>query len=375
MTSTALAEVFRAPTRTALRVLAIGGAISVTLLFEGFRLGLDRQMAMPAARLAAPLVAVEEGAKHVVGIRSILPQSARAAIEAVPGVRAAHPLVSVPIIFKLGARRTPIQLMAYDSAGAPRLAEGRTIAGPRQIVLDQRLARLYALHVGDVVEVLDQRLTVVGLSADTDVFFSPFAFVTYDELIDLYLASDVPGAMGGAPLLSFLLIELDAGADVSAVRGRVEARVEGVDVFLPSELSAHDVALGRELFGPVLNLMVGIAWLAAVLAISLTMYAAIIDRRRDFGIMKALGVGSAGLAGAVVVEALIICAMSFPIALLLARVASLVIEAVNPTYRVLPWHSSVVLRGAAAVVAAALIGALVPIRRIRALEPDLVLRS
>lgn len=121
--------------------------------------------------------------------------------------------------------------------------------------------------------------------------------------------------------------------------------------------------------------MVGIAWLAAVLAISLTMYAAIIDRRRDFGIMKALGVGSAGLAGAVVVEALIICALSFPIALLLARVASLVIEAVNPTYRVLPWHSSVVLRGAAAVVAAALIGALVPIRRIRALEPDLVLRS
>ena len=129
--------------------------------------------------------------------------------------------------------------------------------------------------------------------------------------------------MGGAPLLSFLLIELDLGADLSAVRRLIEAGVEGVDVSSPSELSAHDVAFGRELFGPVLNLMVGIAWLAAVLAIGLTMYAAIIDRRRDFGIMKALGVGSAGLAGAVVAEALIICALSFPMALLLARLAGL----------------------------------------------------
>ena len=373
----------------------------MTLLFEGFRLGLDRQMAMPAASLGAPLVAVEEGAKHVVAIRSNIPQAARAAVEAIPGVHAAHPLVSIPVIFKMGERRTPIQVMAYDPvhdpprvlapppwtrtgkapspprdrAGAPRLAAGRAIAGPREIVLDERLARLYAIHVGDAVELLERRVTVVGLSADTDVFFSPFAFVTYDEIIDLYLESDVPGAMGGAPLLSFLLIEPEPGADLGTVRRLIESRVRGVDVYSPAELSILDVAFGRQLFGAVLNLLVGIAWLAAVLAIGLVMYAAVIDRRRDFGLMKALGMVSSGLAAEVVLEAIVVCVLAFPVALLLARLAAAAIESLNPVYRIVPWDPAVIARGAAAALVAAVVGALIPIRRLRALEPDLVFRT
>jgi ABC-type antimicrobial peptide transport system permease subunit len=375
VTNTGLAEVLRAPTRTVLRTLAIGGALSVTLLFEGFRLGVDRQMSMPAASLPAPLVVVEKGAKHVVGIRSNLAQSARAAVEALPGVRAAHPLVSVPVIFTHGARRTPIQVMAYDSAGAPQLAEGREISGPRQLVLDQRLARLDGIRVGDGVEVLDRKLTVVGLSVNSDIFFSPFAFLTYDELIDLYLESDVPGAMGGAPLLSFLLVEPKQGTDVAAIRSAIERRVEGVDVYRPAELAANDVDLGRQFFGAVLNLLIAIAWLAAVLAIGLTMYAAVIDRRRDFGVMRALGVGAWGLVKEVVIEALTISTLAFPIAIVLAVGAAAIIEAANPTYRLVTLYPPVIVRGAVAALAAALVGALLPIRRLRGLEPDAVFRS
>lgn len=375
MIDIALAEVLRAPTRTALRVLVIGGAISVTLLFEGFRLGIDRQMGAPAASLQASLVAVEKGAKHFVGVRSDLPQAARAEVEAVPGVRAAHPLVSVPVIFARGARRTPIQLVAYDSAGAPRLSAGRDIAGPREIVLDGRLAKLYRLRTGDRVELFERELVVVGLSSGTDVSFAPFAFVTYDELIDLYLAADVPGAMSGAPLLSFLLIELRPGTDATDVRRAIESRAEGVDVYTPAELAAHDVDFGRGLFGPVLNLLVAVAWFAVVLAVGLTMYVAVIDRRRDIGVMKALGVGTGGLATMVVFEALFVLALAFPVALILARGAGAAVEALSPLYRVMPWEASVLVRGALAASIAGLVGALVPIRRLAALEPDLVFRS
>ncbi len=371
----AFAEVFRSPTRTALRVLAIGGAISLTMLFEGFRLGMYRQMAAPAAALPAPLVAVEEGAKHFVAVRSNLPQAARAAVEAVPGVRAAYPLVTVPFIFKRGVRRTPIQLVAYDTAGAPRLAAGHAIAGPREIVLDARLAKLYDLHPGDRIEILEREFRVAGLSTGTDVSFAPFAFVTYDELIDLYLDSDVPGAMGGAPLLSFLLIELRPGADAAAVRRAIESRVEGVDVYTPVELAAEDLALGRQLYGAVLNLLVAVAWIAAILAVGLTMGAAVVDRHREFGIMKALGAGPAGLAGTVMLEALLLSALAFPVALVLARFAGFAIEFLSPLFRVLPWEPPVVIRAGMAAVVTALAGALLPVRRLIVLEPDVVFRS
>ena len=375
MIDVALAEVFRAPTRTTLRVMAVGAAVSVTLLFEGFRLGIDRQMATPAASLPASLVVIEAGAKHLVGLRSNLPQASRADVERVPGVAAAHPLVSVPVIFVRGLRRTPIQLMAYDSAGAPRIGAGRAIAGPKEVVFDERLARLHGLRPGDRVELLDRELQLVGLSVGTDVSFAPLVSVTYDELLDLYLEADVPGAMGGAPILSFLLVDLHGGANAAAVRGAIEAAVPDVDVYPPAELAALDVALGRQLFGPVLNLLVAVAWAALVLAVSLTMYSAVIDRRREFGIMKALGLGRARLASAVVLEALLIAALAFPVALVLAKMAGLAVEALSPLYRVLPWEGSTVARGAAVSVVAALLGALTPIRRLAALEPDLVFRG
>jgi hypothetical protein len=201
----ALAEVLRRPARTALRTLSIAAAVAVTLLLEGFRLGVDRQMAAPASALPAPLVAIEKGATHFVGLPSRLPQAARAAIEGSPGVAAAHPLVSVPVIFETRGRRTPLELVAYDSAGAPVLDAGRSISGAHQIVLDRKLAKAHGLHLGDTIRLFSRDFEVVGLARNSDVFFSPLAYVTYDELIDTYLAADVPGAMGGAPLLSFSL--------------------------------------------------------------------------------------------------------------------------------------------------------------------------
>lgn len=375
MIDVAFAEIVRAPARTALRVLAVGAAVSVTLLFEGFRLGIDRQMAAPAASLPAALVVLEAGAKHVVGLRSSLPSSVRAEVERVAGVAATHPLVSLPVIFSQGARRTPIQLTAYDAAGGPQLAEGRAISGPRQVIFDQRLARRHDLRLGERVVILDRELQLVGLSRGSDVSFSPFVFVTYDELIDLYLDAEVPGGLGAAPMLSFLLVELHAGARPEIVRAALEAAAPSADVYTPRELAASDVELGHQIFGPVLDLLLAVAWLAVLLAVGLTMYSAVIDRRRDFGVMKALGVGPMGLGRLVLFESLLVLALAFPVALIVARLAGGAVEALSPLYRVLPWEAATIGRGAVATMLAGVVGALLPIQRLSALEPDLVFRG
>jgi putative ABC transport system permease protein len=371
----AMAEIVRKPGRTALRTFSIAAAVAVTLLFEGFRLGVDRQMAAPARSLPAPLVAIEKGASHFVALPSRLPQATRAAIERSPGVAAAHPLVSVPVIFETAGRRTPLELVAYDSAGAPALDEGEPISGSHQIVLDRRLARAHGLRVGDSIRLLSRDFQVVGLSRNTDVFFSPLAHVTYDELIDTYLASDVPGAMGGAPLLSFLLVDLQPGIDTEEARRTLRERVEGADFYTPAELAAHDVALGRQLFGPVMNLLVTIAWVVVILAVALTMYGAVIDRRRELGVMKAIGVGTARLAAALVAEALIVALVALPFSFLIARGAAAAVSAVHPLFQVVPWAPAVLVRGSVAALGAAVLGALVPLRPVARLEPDLVFRG
>jgi putative ABC transport system permease protein len=181
--------------------------------------------------------------------------------------------------------------------------------------------------------------------------------------------------MGGAPLLSFLLIDLERPAQPAAVRQAIEAQVAGVDVYTPTELAAQDVALGRQLFGPVLNLFIAIGWLAVVLAVGLTMYASVIDRRRELGVMKAVGMGTGGLARTVIVEALLVSLVAFPLALLLARGAAAAVERMSPLYRVVAWEPAVMTRGALVAIVAAFVGSLVPIRRLATLEPDAVFRS
>ena len=64
-----------------------------------------------------------------------------------------------------------------------------------------------------------------------------------------------------------------------------------------------------------------------------------------------------------------------PIAVLLAVGAAAVIEAANPTYRLVTLYPPVIVRGGVAALAAALAGALLPVRSLRALEPDLVFKS
>ena len=356
-------------------MLAIGAALSLTLLFEGFRLGLDWQMAAPASALAVPLVALEAGARHFVGLRSDLPQAARTEVESVVGVREAHPLVVVPVIFERDGNRTPLQLLAYDSAGEPRLAAGRPIDGPHQIVLDERLADRYRLRIGDPIELLERDLRVVGLSRGTDVSFAPFAFVKYDELLDLYLETDVPGALGGAPLLSFLLLELEPGAQAAAVRAAIESQVADADVYTPAELAAEDVRFGRQLFGPVLDLLVAMGWIAAVLAVGLIMAAAVVDRHRELGIAKALGAAPVTLAAAVLIEAVLVSLLAFAPGLLLALGAAAAVERIEPLYRVIAWDPVVLARGGVAALMAALAGALMPLRRLAAVDPGVVFRS
>ena len=375
MRSVALAEVLRAPGRSLLRALAVGGALSLILLFEGFRLGIDRQMAEQASRLPADLIVAERGVGHFVGLRSTLPQATRSAVEAVPGIRATHPLLTLPVILVHGGQRTPLQLVVFDDAGAPALAKGRPLDGPRQVVLDQRLARLHRLRVGDTVDLLDRELRVVGLSAGTDVSFVPLAFLSYDELLDILLESAVPGGLGGAPVVSFLLVDLRRGSSVEAARRAILEALPEVAVYTPQELASNDVDLGRQLFGPVLGILRGVARLAAVLAVGLVMSAAVIDRRRELGILKALGATTAALAFSLVTEALLIGALAYPLALLLARGAAAAVEAVQPLYRVVPWEPAVLLAAALATVAAAVLGALVPLRTVARLEADAVFRS
>lgn len=364
------------PARTALTATALAAVIAVILVLEGFNEGLVAQLGDAVRDRQADLIVTQSGVSNLTAARSVLPQFARRDVESVAGVATAHPLTGIPVIYTEGDQSTPVFLMVYDTSGGPRhLARGATATQPRDIVIDRSLAEKYGLVPGDALNISEFEFRVSGIAQGAAAFFTPFAFIRYDDLIDFYFDSGVVADITTFPLLSFLLVELTPGADPGGVADAIEAAVPSGDVFLPEALAAQDESLGRVLFGPILALLIGVGYIIGVLITGIIMFAAVNARRHEFGVLKALGFSHGYLSVSVVLEALALALLAIPLGVALAWLLSWAIETAMPLYRILATEPIPVLRTALACLMFATAGALVPVRLIRKLDPGLVFRS
>lgn len=364
------------PLRTVLICGAIAAVVAVILVLEGFNEGQMRQLRLAVLNRGADLFVVQAGIANMTVARSILPQSSREDVEAVDGVAIAHPLTGISVIYEQDDRRSPMFLLVYDSGGGVKhLAEGEIPRGEREIVIDRSLAKRYDLGVGDPFVLSDFEFRISGISEGAAAFYTAFGFARYDDLIDFYFESDLAADITTFPLLSFLLVELDDGADPVAVAEEIESAVPSVDVFLPRVLADKDEALGRALFGPIMRLLVTVGYVIGVLVIGIIMFAAVNARRRDFGVLKALGFSNAFLGASVLMEAIALVIVAIPLGIALAWLIGRGIEASMPLYLILATEPVPLLRTVAACMVLAVLGAFAPVGLIRRVDPDIVFRS
>ena len=362
--------------RTALTALALAAVIAVILIFEGFLEGLVAQSRDAVLDRGADLIVTQAGVKNLTLARSILPQSARGEVEAIEGVRMAHPLTGIPVIYTQGDERAALLLFVYDTSGGPAsLVEGAAITAPRGIIVDRSFAERFGLAVGDPLEISDFEFTVAGITQGASAYFSAFGFVRYDDLIDFYFESDLAADISTFPLLSFLLVELENGADRDAVAASIEREVTSADVYTPEAMADEDEALSRSLLGPIIGFLIAVSYISGALVTGIIMFGAVDARRRELGVLKALGYPNGFLTLAVVLEALILVCAALPIGFLGAQMIAAGIEAGMPLYRVPVMETWPIARTAAASIVFAVLGALMPVRLIRRLDPSLVFRS
>lgn len=365
------------PYRTLLTCVAIGSAVAVILLLEGFQTGLFVQLKNVSLNRGADLIVAQSGVTNFIASRSLLPQISREVVESVEGVKEAHPITSVPVIYEQkGYRKSPIFFMVYDTGGGPGvIKEGRTASKPRDIVIDESLAVLYDLEVGDPFVVADFKFTISGITEKASALFTAFAFINYDDMIDFFFDSDLVGDISNMPLLSYLLVELKPGADIHAVAAAIEVAEPEGDVFFPEQLSENDVALGKTLFGPVLGVLIGGGYIIALLVVGMIMFAAVHARLRNYGVMKALGFPNRSLIKEMVLESLLMILLSFPVGMLVAQLGAWFIEIRVPLYMVPVLETEALLRTFIAALILGVIGAYLPYRFIAKLDPAIVFRG
>ena len=359
-------NLFRDRTRFLLSVLGVAVSVGLILLLSGYRAGVYRQASAYLESTPGSVVVAEKGIRDFLGTSSVLPGGAFEAIQSTVGVKRVIPVVSQFVIFERHGRKDGFFLIGYDSAfgGGPwKLVEGREPAADDEIVIDRTTAGQHDIAIGDEMTLLDRDATIVGLSDETTFWAGSVAFARISALESLLRA---PG------LRSFLLVTPSPGVSPETLRDRLA--VPGTEVLLKSDVVANDAKLLARVYDAPIGLMVAIAFVVGVLVVGLVIYTATIERRREYGAVKAIGARNPILYRVVTIQAVIAAVVGAIAGIGLAFAAGAALMAWRPQFLVTiePTAVGIVL---ASSVLMALLAALIPARSVARLEPAEVFRG
>lgn len=241
-----------------------------------------------------------------------------------------------------------------DLAGWRDMADVGTVdgsldrLGSGQVVVDDRIAEEQEIAVGDQVPITLPRgdagsYTVVGVYEQT-------ALTTGYVLS----AADAAGFRSPNPTQAF--IQLREGADAAAVRAQVDRLLADSPEVLVQDRSGY-VEQQTRVFDTVLvfvQVLLVLAMGIAVLGVVNTLVLSVIERTRELGLLRAIGLGRRATAGMVTVESVVISLFGALLGIAVgAALGAAVVYALRDegfSHLALPWPLMAVYLVVAAVV-------------------------
>lgn len=356
----------RRPGRYLAPIIVATAATLVVLCATGFYLGmLDASVAWTDSLPGELVVVATEGNPGLMQAYSDIPDDTVDAVRAAVPDAEVHPLVGQRAWLWRDGRDAwayVVGIHPKDTFGLPL----RVIAGtarPRigEIVVDEVVARDLGVGLGDAVKVRAATLHVSGIASGSNNVIGSIAFVSRATM-----------ALAGVPRPTHLFVAVAPGADVAAVAARLAA-VPDVRALDRAAFDDSTRSLPQHVFRPVIGVIDGVAIAMAALVIAVVLRAASVERRPEFGLVRALGVPRRVIAASVVWATALATAGGAAAGVALAAALAALLRHVEPRFVwSMPWWLVAVV--GLAVVAVGLFAALQPVRVIGRTDPALVLR-
>ncbi len=350
-------------TRLLLSVAGVALAIMLILILTGFVSGMNLQVSTYLDHAPGSVVLVQAGTR---GASSVLPAETADTAGSIAGVSSAVPIVTQYAVLDLGQTKQYVSVVGYDPArgGGPwALREGRLPAAGNEVVLDAVLADRRGVRLNDNFGLMGQTFKVVGLSTGTTTWMTSYLFIRLDAAQRLF---------GSPAAISVVLVTPSAGMSPEQLRSRL-GTIPGTDAMLKSELISATRRTYLSVFRAPLSLMAGIASLVGTLVVGLVIYTATLERRREYGVLKAVGARNRVLYRMVATQALAAALTGSALGVGAALGAAALIMALRPQFLITIEPTSALL-ALAIGVGMALAGALFPARMLARLAPAEVFR-
>jgi putative ABC transport system permease protein len=283
-------SLIQAPRRTAASVAALMLSLALVVAFAGMaRASYDSIIDWMNTALNPDLFVTPSQSIVIRTIR--FPPAMEAELAAVPGVERVQTVRDARIIF----RRTPVMVVAVDIASIAQTARRMPVAGDaddmyrrtsagKGLIVSDNLAQLQHLALGEMLEVPAPygviRLPIAGVI--TDYSDSQGAILMDRRLFQRYWHDDS---------VNLFRLYLRPGTRMPDVRRRILERYAGtrqVFVLTNAELKAYILKITDQWFG-LTSVQIAVAVLVAILGIVNTLTVSITDRRRELGVLQAVG--------------------------------------------------------------------------------------
>ncbi|MGA2370424.1 MAG: ABC transporter permease [Candidatus Korobacteraceae bacterium] len=293
-----VANLVHRPFRTLISVVAVAVEVTLILLIVGIMLGILNDSSTRQAGIGADIMVQPPGSSLIMGVTGA-PVSVKVAgkIGQLTHVTAVAPVVmqvttagAVEILYG-------IDLQSFDAvSGGFRYLSGGPFQGPYDMIIDDLKAASKHLKVGDTLETLNHPFRICGI-----VEHGKGA----REFVPIATLQDLMGAIGKA---SIFYVKLDdpnnANAvvtEIKSIPGMQEYGVHSLKEYLSLMTSASIPGLNT-----VIDVVIGIAMVIGFIVIFQAMYAAVMERTREIGILKSLGASKLYIVNAVLRETLLI---------------------------------------------------------------------
>src|SRR5512143_149266 len=353
-------------------VISIGGvalALLLSLSLDAILAGIQQQVTTYIDQSGADIFVAQDGVRNMHMASSWLPASAVGKVKAVRGVESATPILYVTNVIEANDTRNLAYIIGLPPTapvgGPQRISTGVSIPAKGQAIIDRAVAAKAGVAIGDKIKILGEEFTLAGLSENMTTFTGSVAFIS---------KIDFDRIRGETGAVSFVLVTVEPGESSADVAAKIETQVDKVTAEPRTGFATQERKVVQDMSTDIVAIMNLIGFVIGLAVMALTVYTATLARRREYGVLKALGARSAYLYRAVLAQALISVGLGFALGLIITLALSVIVPYLGVNLSLQINGASLIRVGGLSLVIAGL-SALLPIKQIAGLDPALVFRG
>ena len=356
MNKMVISNLVHRPLRSFISIVAIAVEVTLILLIVGLSVGIMNDSAERQKGIGADVMVSPPGSSFITGVTGA-PVSMKVAdrLRKVEHVTAVAPVVmqlntagNVELIY--GVDLKPDSANNFNNIGNPfRYLAGGPFQGPNDMLVDDYFASQKNVHVGDEVELLNNKFRIAGIVEHGK---GARKFLPIETLQDLI------GSQGKA---SMFYVKLDnpnnADAVVSAVR-----QIPGMEKYSVRSLQEYLSLMTVNNFpgfSTFISVVIGVSVIIGFIVIFQSMYTAVMERTREIGILKSLGANKFYIMNVILRETVVLAIGGIIVGLLFSYIAREGILHKFPLMRV-QMTSYWVIKAALIAIGGAILGAIYP---------------